>query len=89
MQGDPERGSNGSVAAARAGASPARAVAAKGLHRRFCSITGAALTGFVLVGASPPWWLDRAVISTNAPVATNDFGAINVGQIKQIGRAHV
>lgn len=30
----------------------------------------------------PDWWLERGLISTNAPVATNDFAAANLGQLK-------
>ena len=30
----------------------------------------------------PDWWLERGLISTNAPVATNDFAPANLGQLK-------
>jgi len=32
----------------------------------------------------PAWWTERGVVSTNAPVSTNDFAAINQGQLKQV-----
>ena len=30
----------------------------------------------------PDWWLERGLISTNAPVATNDFAVANLGDRK-------
>ncbi|MCC6355467.1 MAG: right-handed parallel beta-helix repeat-containing protein [Verrucomicrobiae bacterium] len=30
----------------------------------------------------PDWWLERGLVSTNAPVATNDFAPGNLGQLK-------
>ncbi|MCC6224871.1 MAG: hypothetical protein IT195_00515 [Microthrixaceae bacterium] len=30
----------------------------------------------------PDWWLERGLVSTNAPVSTNDFAPANLGQLK-------
>jgi len=35
----------------------------------------------------PDWWLERGLVSTNAPVATNDFGIANIGQLKHAASA--
>jgi len=75
MDGDPEWNS---------GESAYRGGLALSMHGRFGAIVAAAILGSILTGASPPWWTSRGLISTNAPVTTNDYGAINQGQLKHV-----
>ena len=59
-----------------------------GIPVRLCTTLAVALViclGPSAPAAPPVWWTTRGVVSTNASV-TNDFAAVNVGQIKWIAR---